>query len=298
MTDNTLWLNWRGVEGDERLWNSSRSRDGAWAGAVETRAAASAFAPAAASFADQARLLTWVDQQGRIRAGRTAFGDELSSTGGEATQFTGRPAIAMNGDSAVLAWSAAGSLQYATGGPGHWTSPAPVGGFTDRAPALAVLYNTAFCAWKQSGTEQIMWSEHRLGASSWSAPEPLPLVDGGASTSDVPALAVTGRGLAMAWKGVANNDPRLWFSEWEPGGRWSTPHTVDPIDGAVLTSHGPGLAAFDGTLVLAWKGAGSDQRVWWSSRVDANRWATPQITHPTINSAAGPSLVAYAALHP
>jgi hypothetical protein len=311
MSDNALWLNWRGVEGDERLWHSTLHRpensppDDSWLPAEQTAGGASASGAAGAADVrqhDARRFLAWLDGQGRLRGGQTGGGGDLDGSGGEVLPYTaaGRPGTALAGGNAFLMWRAAdGALQWGVGtpgfpgAPGRWSAAGDVGGRADVAPALAVHDDTVFAAWKDAGREQIMWSRMRIGAGAWEPARALPVFDGGAFTSDVPALAGTDDGLAMAWKGVAA-DPHLWFSRWTPqAGRWTTPERVEPVDGAVLTTHGPGLAVLWDGPRLVWKGGPGDQRLWSARPAAGGRWTTPRIVDETINSAAGPSLTSF-----
>jgi hypothetical protein len=298
VADNTLWLNWRGVEGDRRLWQSGIVTH--WAEARTTGGATSDLGPSGAAetpqFKTPLRYLAWLGDSGRLHGELFT----VSSSSEEVLPYTaaGRPGVALAGGTVHLAWRTGdGTLQWGTGKPGQpgrWSAPADLGGRTDTAPALAVVGGVVHAAWKQAGAEQIMWARRGVGDGRWSAAEALPVVDGGASTSDIPALAATGDGgVAMAWKGIST-DPGLWFSTFIPPiGRWSTPQPVVPVGGGVLTTHGPALAWLEGEPWLVWKGSAGDQRLWWARPAGDGRWTAPQIVDPTINSAAGPSLAAY-----
>jgi hypothetical protein len=56
----------------------------------------------------------------------------------------------------------------------------------------------------------------------------------------------------------------------------------------VASSNSPGLAHFDNRIYAAWKGANTDQTMFWSS-FDGVGW-TPQQQIPTVASSVGPSL--------
>lgn len=119
---------------------------------------------------------------------------------------------------------------------------------------------------------------------------------GGMFTSHAPALCADVDFFWMAWKG--GSDENIWLSRSENGVFWTEPHTAQPIDGGINTIAGPGLAVWEGGLILAWRGVTNDQALWWSTlslhtlpgRNLVGQWQTPQMLDLSDNSASGPSL--------
>ncbi|MCP2336435.1 hypothetical protein [Actinomadura rupiterrae] len=88
-----------------------------------------------------------------------------------------------------------------------------------------------------------------------------------------PALVSDGNVLHAAWHN-ANDDHISWA--WSVnGGVWTRPLSLTDR----LTSATPALAAIStGDVIMAWKGAGADPRIWWS-RLRNNAWG-PQTPFP------------------
>ena len=60
----------------------------------------------------------------------------------------------------------------------------------------------------------------------------------------------------MAWKG-ANGSQGIWRNTFD-GRSWTAQHRITGVG----TSVGPSLAAFQGRLYMAWKGAGLDHHIY------------------------------------
>jgi hypothetical protein len=314
---NSLRLVWRGVQGDEAIhgarwrWRPPGPGDPAkWS--VKGRLGGGAFNSTqgpvlATARVDSGRLMVWKGSGTDARIWTTtddAFWDRSRAVvvSGPDGPFvtTGRPAMAvLADDSRLLAWRAPdNALLWAIKGPGRpWSEPQRIGATTSHGPALAAYGQEgyeAYMAWKPADDERI-WVSWFIG-DGWTAPEPAPMAQGAARTTDVPALARTSRGLAMAWRGAA--DPYIWWSQAAFGGaRWSAPRRAEPSSGGISTSHGPALAMTSadtgGVLHLVWKGNGADQRVWWSQRQGDRPWSTPTVIDPGINTFASPALASH-----
>ena len=202
-------------------------------------------------------------------------------------QTTARPAVATNaGQHAVLAWQRPGDgviCVSAQNGAG-WSTPAELAS-SGHGPAVAVANNQYLVAF-QGANNQI------YGSLGGGRPAPIHPQNGGMSTSDSPALCWAAGNFWMAWKGVPG-DEQIWLAGSADGMNWSTPQPARPVDGAILTAAGPGLAVWQRGLVLAWRGVNGDQGLWWSTQPLGNlgaRWQTPRTLNPGDNSNAGPSL--------
>jgi hypothetical protein len=101
-----------------------------------------------------------------------------------------------------------------------------------------------------------------------------------------------GTPVCMAWKGTT--DDGLYFTTFykseTDGEKWDYPLQAP----GVFTSHAPALAVEEkgGVLILAWKGPGNDQQLYWSSW-NGHRW-TRQQPIPGAHSSSHPALASYA----
>lgn len=172
-----------------------------------------------------------------------------------------------------------------------WSGAQPVpGALSTVGPALAP-YAGVFMAWKgASGDQRIWWNSYYGG---WTVPQVVP----GATTSFGPALAVRKIGYGepyLAWKGQ-DSDQSVWWNKHQGGSTgqntWTGPQQVP----GAFTSAGVAMAGPPGGGVhLAWKGAGGDQRIWWSQAYPSspNVWTTPQVV-PGATTDVGPALAVY-----
>jgi hypothetical protein len=101
-----------------------------------------------------------------------------------------------------------------------------------------------------------------------------------------PALCSCGPVLAMAWKGITD-DNRIFFSSSVDGLNWLQPQVVNGVG----TSDSPSLA-FDGTqLWMVWKGIPGDSRLFFARTSDPRRWPdNPGILIPNVGSSSGPAI--------
>ena len=92
---------------------------------------------------------------------------------------------------------------------------------------------------------------------SWSSQGTVP----NAGTSATPAMTTCNGITYMVWKGSGNDDS-MWFSTLV-NGVWAT---QQQLGGGGGTSTGPAVACdFDEAIVVAWRGIGSDQHIWYTS---------------------------------
>ncbi len=315
LSNNALWMVWRGVSGDERLhgalwqhphegaprWSAPRVLGG---GAFNsTHAPSLAVAPQGTHGVTQPTRVHMV-WKGSGDDQRIFHTEELPSGPGRPVVgpsgpflTTGRPGIAILDRQPVIAWRAPGNdaLMWSVRNADRtWTEPRQTGAQTSHGPALATLGDTVFGVWKAHGDESPFTAT--FDGTGWSAIKPLPVSAGTVLLSDTPALIASQSGLTMAYKGT-QTDSRIFLSDFRPGGSWSAPRAAVPPDGAILTSHGPAIGTQLGVPRLAWKGVDGDQRVF-SSAQDGAGWATPDLINPGINSAASPAMASFIVLHP
>jgi hypothetical protein len=161
-------------------------------------------------------------------------------------------------------------------------------------PALSVspdgLY--LYAAWRGAGSDERLWYASFDG-SDWSAQALIP----GAASSVGPALSwhwspLAGFKVTAAWKG-SGSDESLWYASFD-GSNWSAqaliPGAASNIGPAMSSTFPPGgLYPLIGPIA-AWKGSGSDERLWYASYdVDGNNWSA-QAQIPGVASSIGPAL--------
>jgi hypothetical protein len=161
-----------------------------------------------------------------------------------------------------------------------------------------------YAAWKGGdGDERIWWST--FDGTSWAPqqamPDPIRTTNWPSMMEYFPPDTEAAR-LYAAWKG-GDGDERIWWSSLN-GTVWIAPFsgqapTQAALPSPIASNVGPSLAYFNsdpnallGLLYAAWKGAGSDERIWYSS-FDGTSWA-PQAALPSpIFTSMGPSLAAF-----
>jgi hypothetical protein len=146
-----------------------------------------------------------------------------------------------------------------------------------------------YAAWKgEVGDDRIWFST--LNGTTWAPQRNANDVDGAYSllSSVGPGLAVLGTQMFLAWKGE-QSDQTLWYSYlYDLGGSgWTVPSQIKGSWGTAASSIGPSLAAFNGKLYAAWKGA-SNESLWYSF-FDGTKW-NPQAQIAGATSSIGPSL--------
>ncbi|APB00145.1 hypothetical protein [Nocardia seriolae] len=94
----------------------------------------------------------------------------------------------------------------------------------------------------------------------------------------------------LAWRAEDSSDS-IWLSSSPDGQSWSGPWNTPNVG----TSEHPALTAAgigDETLYLAWKGAGRDQNIWWSTSADGQKWEDQQMLGGA-ETACAPAMVSF-----
>lgn len=314
--DPAMWLVWRGMEGDQRIWGANWKPndygDSRWYDpeVLGQGAFNSSHAPAVCRNYNVTQghvVMAWKGSGEDQRIFLTTLAETPTPGNGPVPPVSGpdglfatigRPGVASlpGYQDLVLAWQAPDNQLiwsiYDTR-ISAWSTQRSTGRTTSCGPALVTLGNTVYMFWRPLDDDHI-WGA-RLSGSDWVSMGPIAVAGGAARTSDTPCLLVRGNGLLMAWKGI-EGDAQIWLSEWRPGSRWSAPRAAVASSGAILTSHGPALATpaeKDGlTLRLFWKGV-ADQHIWTSSSSNAHVWSPPVVLNAGINSSAGPAVAGY-----
>lgn len=193
------------------------------------------------------------------------------------------PRLAAVGGALFAAWRSEPRhlLSFARFDGDRWTPPATIPGATSCVgPALAGVEDRLHAAWRGPRDDEAV--RHAcFDGRRWSRPALIP----GAASSIGPALAGFGDGLFAAWKG-RGDDRTIWYSSSTGapgrsraagtprtagvGSVWTPPTRLPEAESEVE----PCLTTYRGRLYAAWKGAGRDERLWWTS-FDGNHWAAP-----------------------
>lgn len=152
--------------------------------------------------------------------------------------------------------------------------------------------NCAVMAWKGAKNDSTIWYSFLSGAS-WSPQHQ----HRAARTSNSPALAILNGTLYMFWKGP-DEEAGIWYSSLgqNDGTTWGPQYPVMYHDintsGTVLhpvgTSSSPDATTRGNRIILTWKGAGDDQRIWFTS-FDGSSFGG-QMTVPGSLSSHGPAI--------
>ncbi len=275
-----LYAAWKGEAGDDRLFYSSFNGT-VWAPQAMIPGNSST-GPSLADYGG-AMYAAW---KGEGSDQRLFFAKFLGGAWGPQAQIpnvassTG-PAIAALGNKLFAAWKGMGNDQgiyYASFNGSVWTPQALVPNVaTSMAPSLAFINNTLYMAWKGMNNDQGLYYASFNGAF-WS---PQALIPGTASSVG-PSLAGFNGKLYAAWKGESG-DQGLWYASYDFT-KWS-PQALIP---GVASSMGPALAEYavisrivlhpTAKLYAMWKGANTDQRLWYAS-FDGTTWSA-QATIP------------------
>ena len=145
-------------------------------------------------------------------------------------------------------------------GNGEWEPASLVPGNTSTGPSLGVFAGSLYAAWKGE------WSDPRLflAKSSGSGWEYQGQIQNAYSDQGPALCSFSSTQLIAAWKGF---DQKIYYAIYN-GANWTRP---SPIAGAA-SSVGPSLAAYDGKLYAAWKGQGSDVRLY-NADFDGMTWS-------------------------
>lgn len=116
-----------------------------------------------------------------------------------------------------------------------------------------------------------------------------------AATDAPPALAVFGKRLFLAYKGIAQSKSDanwIHYTSTLDGVTWSPEATV--LEGKLTTARSPALAALGDQLFLVCRGAGKDTHISYTSTSDGTSWAfAPWILDGKATTAEAPALAAF-----
>ena len=256
--DNRLFMAWKGIEHDQRIWFSNFN-GASWAPQQTVGGVATSCGPSLAMLNGKL-FMAWKGMNADEGIWYSSFNGSTwapqKNVPGIATS-TG-PALAVFNGKLYMAWKGMVSDQAIWWSSFNGTAWAPQqsipGVATSVGPQLAEFQGSLYAIWKGMNQDQGLWYSHFNG-SAWAAQKQVP----GVGTSEGAAIAVFDNRLHACWKGM-NDDQRIWTASFD-GTSWTAQQLIPGIG----TSVGPALTVFNGRLYMTWKGINGDDRVFYSS---------------------------------
>jgi hypothetical protein len=223
--NDRLWMVWRGVDGDQGLWLSNSSVDGAnWEAQRPIGRVGSFIGPQLIAFQDRL-ILVWrgIDDDQRLYWSSTADGTQWEpNPQAELGGATGYEAnLAVFGNDLYAVWRGIEgdqSLWWSSTGDGrHWSPQQRMPGkFSRTGVGMAVYRNQLYMAGPGQGDNQTLWWARSDNGVDWSDSVPI-----GEGTDDIPALFVLNDKLIMVWRGVQDDWHLYWTwrdaeNDWQP----------------------------------------------------------------------------------
>ena len=266
--NNKLYLVWKGMERDDRVWfNSFDGKN--WGTQQQVPGILSSTGVALAVYGGKL-FMAWKGMLSDQGIYYTTFN---GTTWAPQQQVPGvgtsvGPRLAIAGNNLFMAWKGEENDQrifYSQFNGSTWTAQQAVTNVaTSVGPALAVFNNTLYMAWKGMNSDQGIWWSKFTGAGF----APQQQIAGW--STEGPSLVVLGNALYALWKGMSS-DQSLWYSTFN-GTSWAAQKQIP----GVWSSVGPGAAIFNNTLYMAWKGMLGDQRIWFTT-FNGTAWAAQQV---------------------
>jgi hypothetical protein len=286
---NVMFMAWKGMSGDERIWFASSTDGIIWQNQDFVRdGAGTSFGPALAFFNGKI-YMAWKGMSGDERIWFASSTDGIIwqnqdfVRGGVGT--SSRPALAAYKGRLYLVWKGmAGDerIWYSNSADGIlWQNHELVGGVngTNAGPALSVYDCDIIMVWKGVVGDSQIWYTISDG-KRWSAQRLVPQ----ATTNSIAALTVLNKKLYMAYE----ENTSIRHTTYK-GRRWDAQTGI--VQGIQTPpAAGPALAFFNGKLHMVWRGMGNDEKIWYSKSTDGVNWQ-PQRDIPGIASSIGPALI-------
>jgi hypothetical protein len=272
---DALYLAWKGIERDDRMFYSSYQAD-RWAAQSLIPHVGSGAGPALAAYQDKLFAawkgilgdegIYWSSYDGSSWAPQQKDQSIGTSTG---------VSLAVHDGLLYMAWKGVEGDQrifWRTFDGTTWTPQQVIPGVaSSHGPSLAVYRGRLYAAWKGMWDDQgIYWSS--FDGTGWAPQQRISDV----GTSAGPSLVTIGNILLAAWKGISG-DQGIYWSSFD-GISWARQRNV----AGVGTSMGPGLGSFNGTAMMAWKGMWGDQGIYFSS-LAGSTWS-PQRVIPGVGT--------------
>jgi hypothetical protein len=189
---------------------------------------------------------------------------------------------------AIVAWANGSNspIQLASGPDADSFTTQQTGDFSDATPALAAYNGQTYLAWKGSGNYELNAAVLNFhNDNGWLNPPIASRIVVEGQTDTGPALAAHGNGLALAWRGVDENN-LLNVAYWQPG----EPAFTNKVPLGEVTIAQPALVSHNNQLFVAW--AGGDKRVNVAIIPDGSQSVTGKVTLSD-TTLVGPSLASF-----
>jgi kumamolisin len=282
--NNTLFMAWKGIEFDERIFYTTYNGT-AWAAQKQVPGVFTSAGVSLAVFQNQLYMawkgegndqgIWWSVFNGSSWAAQKEVPNVATSTGPRLAVFQNKLYMTWKGmeDDQRLWWSSFNGSA--------WAAQKQIPNVASSVgPAIAVYGNLLYAAWKGEFGDQAQYYS-TFNGTSWAPQKLIP----GTFSTEGPSLAVYGNQLFATWKGEFA-DQRLWYASFN-GTSW-TPQKQIP---GVFSSVGPGITVFGNHLLAAWKGMNGDERIWYTN-FNGSAWAAQQIV-PNVGTS--PDLIVPAA---
>lgn len=263
--NGTLYMVWKGMERDDRVWFSTFNGS-TWSPQQQVPGIGSSTGVALAVYNNKLFMawkgilsdqgIYWTTFDGTTWAPQQLVPGVGTSTG---------PSIAVLGGNLFMAWKGEENDQrifFNQFNGSTWTAQQFVPNVaTSAAPVVANFSNAIYMAWKgMNGDPGLYWS--KFNGTSFAPQTEI----AGVGSSEGPSLAVFNNALYALWKGEFG-DQRLWYSSLA-GTTWQAQKQITGTGSSV----GAGLAVFNNALYACWKGELGDQSIWYS-QFNGTVWA-------------------------
>lgn len=147
--------------------------------------------------------------------------------------------------------------------------------FTSSRPAIITFGDQIIVAFEQpnTGILSCAWN-YQQANSGWLNPIG---VLGGSGTSWAPAMALFRNTVIMVWPGVGS-DTRIWCSLYDPATNQFQNQYLTVLGpkyglGPIKSGSTPAIVNWNGTLLMVWRGEGSNDNLYFSFSTDGVNWS-------------------------
>lgn len=255
--NNKLYMAWKGMERDDRVFFSSFNGS-SWAPQQQVPGIGSSSGVSLAVYGGKL-YMAWKG----ILSDQTMWYSSFNGTSWAPQQLipgvwsSVGPRLAVLGNNLFMAWKGMENDQriwFNQFNGSSWTPQQFVPNVaTSVGPAVVNFNGAIYMVWKGMNDDQrLYWS--KFNGTSFAPQQMIP----GVGSSEGPSLAVFNNALYAAWKGMFG-DQTMWYSSFN-GTTWAAQKQI----AGVASSVGPGIAVFNQALYACWKGELGDQSIWFS----------------------------------
>lgn len=275
--NNGLLAAWKGSGGDERIWYSTYDLT-SWAPQkVMPNPVRTSVGPSLVTLGFNTFLAAWKGGDSDERIWYSIFNGAWSPQqviqGGSTSV---KPSLCPFEGKIFGAWKGGDGDERIWYSTYDWSSWSPKIAMPDPirssvGPSLAIFIEPRstvylYAMWKGGNGDERIWYS-RFDGKSWAPQKALP---DPIRSSTGPCVAYFQSSLYVAWKG-GDGDEKIWYTMSVDGINFGFDDgTIQkPLPTNVATSGVPSLASATIWLYFAWKGIGSDNRIWWIAGTNA-----------------------------